>query len=297
LSGDTSEIRGSDTLALNMTRLPALCLKDSVAIVTGAAGGIGGAIALTLARRGCHLALSDCQAEPLARTAQAARSRGVKVSEHVFDIADAHAIAAFPALVETRYGHATLLINCAGVALGGAFEQVSLEEFAWLFEINFWSVVRMTKAFLPLLEREAQAQIVNISSVFGLIGPPGQCAYSASKFAVRGVSEVLRHEFDLAGKHVGVTLVHPGGVRTGIARNARIAAAMPKEEVDRTSALWEKLLRDSPESVAEIIVKGAAERRKRILCGADAARIDVIQRLMPVNYWNLFRRKIASKAK
>jgi short-subunit dehydrogenase len=275
-----------------MTRLPTLVLKDSVAVVTGAAGGIGGAIALNLAHRGCHLALADWKAEPLSQTATAARACGVEVSEHVFDIADAHAIAALPEMVQSRHCRTNVLVNCAGVALGGTFEQVSLEEFAWLFEINFWSVVRMMKAFLPLLQREAEAQIVNISSIFGLIGPPGQCAYAASKFAVRGVSEVLRHELDLAGKHVGVTVVHPGGVRTGIAKNARIAAAVPKEQIARMEGIWEKLLRDSPESVAETIVSGTVLRRKRIVCGSDAARVDLTQRLMPVNYWNLFRKKI-----
>ena len=280
-----------------MQRPAILSLKNAVAVVTGAAGGIGGAIALSLARRGCHLALADYKAEPLKKTAEAARACGVEVSEHVFDIADARAIAALPQVVQARHGRVTVLVNCAGVALGGTFEQVSLEDFEWLFQINFWAVIRMMKAFLPLLEKEAEAQIVNISSVFGLIGPPGQCAYSASKFAVRGVSEVLRHELDLAGKHIGITVVHPGGVRTGIAKNARIAAAMPKEQVDRMERLWEKLLRNSPESVAEKIVAGLERRQKRILCGADSTRIDVIQRLMPANYWNLFRKKLLPKGK
>jgi short-subunit dehydrogenase len=268
-----------------------------VAVVTGAAGGIGGAIALNLARRGCHLALADLKAEPLTQTAAIARSSGVAVSEHVFDIADAAAIVEFPSVVTARHGRVSLLINCAGVALGGTFAQVSLEEFEWLFAINFWSVVRMTKAFLPLLEREPEAQIVNISSIFGLIGPPGQSAYSASKFAVRGFSEVVRHELDLAGKNVGVTVVHPGGVRTDIAKNARIAAAMPQAEIDRMAGTWDKLLRDSPESVAETIVSGVVRRQKRILCAADATRVDLIQRLMPVGYWNLFRKKLLPKGK
>jgi short-subunit dehydrogenase len=280
-----------------MASQPTLSLKDAVAVVTGAAGGIGGAIALNLARRGCRLALADYKPEPLAQTATAARASGVEVSEHVFDIADPDAIAALPDLVQARHGRVSILVNCAGVALGGTFAQVSIEEFEWLFQINFWSVVRMTKAFLPLLEREAEAQIVNISSVFGLIGAPGQCAYSASKFAVRGFSEVVRHELSLAGKHVGVTVVHPGGVRTGIAKNARIAAAMPKTDVDRMQGVWDKLLRDSPESVAETIVAGIERREKRILCGADATRVDVIQRLMPVRYWNFFRKKMLPKGK
>jgi short-subunit dehydrogenase len=278
-------------------RQPTLSLKGAVALVTGAAGGIGGAIALNLARRGCHLALADYKAEALAQTAVAARAAGVTVSEHVFDIADGAAIASLPEVVRGQHGRVTILVNCAGVALGGTFAQVSLEEFEWLFQINFWSVVRMTKAFLPLLEREPEAQIVNISSVFGLIGPPGQSAYAASKFAVRGFSEVIRHELDLAGKHVGVTVVHPGGVRTGIAKNARVAAAMPQAEVDRMEGTWEKLLRDSPESVAAVIVQGVAQRKKRILCGADATRIDLVQRLLPVGYWDLIRKKLQSKGK
>jgi short-subunit dehydrogenase len=268
-----------------------------VAVVTGAAGGIGGAIALNLARRGCHLALADFKVEPLAQTATAARASGVEVSEHVFDIADASVIAGLPAVVQTRHGRVSILVNCAGVALGGTFAQVSLEEFEWLFQINFWSVVRMTKAFLPLLEQQPQAQIVNISSVFGLIGPPGQAAYSASKFAVRGFSEALRHELDLAGKNVGVTVVHPGGVRTGIAKNARLAAGLPKADAERMEGTWEKLLRDSPESVAETIVAGVERRERRILCGADATRIDVIQRLLPAGYWDFFRKKFLQRVK
>jgi short-subunit dehydrogenase len=286
----------SATLA-DVARQPKLPLKNSVALVTGAAGGIGGALARNLARRGCHLALTDLKAAPLSETAAAARALGVTVSEHVFDIADSAAIAAFPAVVEAQHGRLTVLCNCAGVALGGTFAQVSLEEFDWLFQINFWSVVRMMKAFMPMLEREPEAQIVNISSLFGLIGPPGQAAYASSKFAVRGVSEVVRHELDLAGKHIGVTVVHPAGVRTGIAKNARLAAALPKEEAERMDGIWEKFLTDSPDSVAETIITGVERRQRRILCAKDAARIDRIQRLMPVGYWDLFRRRLLKEGK
>ena len=266
-------------------------------MVTGAAGGIGGAIALNLARRGCHLALADLKAEPLAQNAAAARAFGVEVSEHVFDISDANAIATFPAAVEARHQNVTLLFNCAGVALGGTFAQITMEEFDWLFQINFWSVARMMKAFLPLLEREPQAQIVNISSIFGLIGTPGQSAYASSKFAVRGLSEVVRHELDLAGKNIGVTVVHPGGVRTGIAKNARLAAAMPQAEADHMSRIWDKLLLDSPESVAEIIVSGAERRQKRIVCASSGTRVDWMQRLMPVGYWGFVKKQIQSRSK
>ena len=270
-----------------MPRLAHIPLKDAVALITGAAGGIGNAIALNMARKGCHLALCDYLAEPLGKSAAAARALGVQVSEHVFDISDAAAIAALPAVVEEQHKHLTILVNCAGVALAGSFEHLSLEEFTWLFDINFWSVVRMTKAFMPLLEREAEAQIVNISSVFGLVGSPGQTAYSASKFAIRGLSEALRQELDADGKHVGVTVVHPAGVRTAIARNTRIAAGMPQERVNRDA--WERPLTDSPEPVAEKIVSGAVQRKPRILCGKWAYMADKTQRLMPVSFPAAFR--------
>ena len=148
-----------------------------------------------------------------------------------------------------------LLFNNAGVALGGSFAQVSEAEFDWLFEINFHGVVRMTRAFLPLLMVSDEARLVNLSSLYGLIAPPGQCAYSASKFAVRGFTQALRHE--LLGTKVGVTVVHPGGVKTGIARNARIAASIGKsEKVSQRLAQFDKLLRMDPALAAAIIVRG-----------------------------------------
>jgi short-subunit dehydrogenase len=266
---------------------PKLALKDSVALVTGAGGGIGNALALNLARRGCHLALADYKAETLAGTAQAARALGVTVSEHVFDIAGPAAIAAFPAAVEASHGRLTVLINCAGVALAGTFEQCSLDEFEWLININFWSVVRMTKAFLPLLKAQPEAQIVNISSIFGLVGTPGQVAYSASKFAIRAVSESLLQEFEMDGIHIGVTCVHPAGVKTPIARNTRVAAAMPQELVNRD--MWERPLTDPPEIAAEQIVNGLVQRKKRVLCGKLAVMADIVQRVSPTHYSDVFK--------
>ncbi len=272
-----------------MPRLPQLALQNSVAVLSGAAGGIGSAIALNLARRGCHLALCDIKSDALAQTAAACRACGITVSEHVFDVADAEAIAAVPDAVQASHGRVNILINCAGVALGGRFNQVSVEEFEWLFEINFLSVVRMTKAFLPLLESEPQAQIVNLSSVLGLIGAAGQCAYSASKFAIRGLSEALGNEFEMLGKNIGVSVVYVGGVRTGMAKNARAAAVLPLADVERLQGIWQNLLRIPPEPVAEAIVSGLERRKVRILCGVDATRVDLVQRLMPTRYWALFR--------
>ena len=262
-------------------------LRGAVAVVTGAASGIGAALADLLARRGCDLALADVNGQGLGAVADGARERDVAVSEHVLDMREAARVAALPSEVLARHGRVSLLINNAGVALGGRFDQTSLEDFEWLFDVNFWGVVRATYAFLPVLRREPAAQIVNLSSVFGLIAPPGHVAYAASKFAVRGFSEALRHELD--GSEVGVTVVHPAGIATAIAANARRGAGLPEEEARQFEDLFSKLLRIPPEQAAERIVRGVERREKRVLIGADAVQIDLIQRLLPVRYWGVLR--------
>ena len=243
-------------------------LQGRVAVVTGAGGGIGRSTALALARRGCHLALADVNETAATQTANDALAFGVRATSHRLDVADRDAVRAFPAVVNTAHKRIDLLINNAGVALGGTFEQVSEEDFDWLMDINFNGVVRMTRAFLPYLRNSDDARIVNVSSLYGLISPPGQSAYSASKFAVRGFSNALRHE--LEGSCVGVTVVHPGGVATSIAKSARVPAGAPAEEVERQRALSQQLLRMPPEKAGEIIVRGIERRSSRILVGNDA---------------------------
>jgi NAD(P)-dependent dehydrogenase (short-subunit alcohol dehydrogenase family) len=263
-------------------------LQNRVAVITGAAGGIGLGLATALARRGCHLALCDVNGSALEEAGRDLGSFGVRVSTHRLDVRDRGAIAAFPAEVLRRHAGVDLLVNNAGVALGGTFEQVSEEDFDWVMDINFHAVVRLTRAFLPELRRSAEARIVNISSVFGLVSPAGQAAYSASKFAVRGFSNALRHE--LAGCSVGVTVVHPGGVATSIAKNARIAAAMDPAELERKRARADKLLRMPPMLAGELIARGVERDSPRVLIGADAKVAAVLERLMPVGYWKLMRR-------
>lgn len=256
-------------------------LKNGVAVVTGAASGIGRATALALAARGCHLALADRNAAGLAATA--AQARGVRVSQHVLDVADGTAVAALPGQVLAEHGRASILLNNAGVALVGSFAEVTLDEFRWLIEINFLAVVALTKAFLPTLLAQPQAQIVNISSVFGIIAPAHQAAYAAAKFAVRGFSEALRHE--LAGGPVGVTVVHPGGVRTAIATSARVAAAADAARAASDAATFTAALRTTPEQAAAALVRAIERRDTRLLIGVDARAIDLAQRLMPARYW------------
>lgn len=265
-------------------------LRDRTAVVTGAASGIGRAIAASLARRGCNLALADVDEAGLVETADRVRASGVRVSRHRLDVADREAVAAFPVRVTAEHRGVDLLVNNAGVAVGGTFEQVSEDDFGWLFGINFWGVVRMTRAFLPLLRASDDARLVNLSSVFGLIAPPGQTAYVASKFAVRGFSESLRHE--LKGTSVGVTVVHPGGVATEIANRARAPKNVSAEEVAREREVFGKALKLPPEVAGETIVKAIERRKPRVLVGSDARAVALIERVAPVSYWKLLGRLI-----
>lgn len=262
-------------------------LHERVALITGAASGIGRALALVLAGRGMHLALADINEAGLAETASLVKS-GKRVTAHKLDVADRDAVVAFPAVVREAHGGLDLLVNNAGVALGGTFEEVSEKDFEWLISINFFGVVRMTRAFLPLLHRSNESRIVNMSSIFGIIAPPGQTAYVSSKFAVRGFSESLRHE--LAGSPVGVTTVHPGGVATSIATSARTPAGRSAEQVEREKASFAAALTLPPDKAAATIVAGLEKNRVRIIVGNDAKIAAAVERLSATSYWPILSR-------
>ena len=264
-------------------------LQGGVGVITGAASGIGAALAANLAGRGMALALADRNAAGLAAAAAVARAKGVRVSEHVLDVRDAEALANLPEAVLAEHGRVSLLVNNAGVALIGTFEQVSMDDFAWVMDINFWAPVRLTRAFLYVLHREEAAQIVNVSSIFGNVGAPGNTAYCASKFGIRGFSESLRHE--LTGGKIGVTVVHPGGIRTEVANSARLSQGIDPEEAKSSIAQFNQLLRTSPDEAAEVIVQGIIKRRGRVLIGSDARMLDRIQRLFPETYWKRIARR------
>jgi NAD(P)-dependent dehydrogenase (short-subunit alcohol dehydrogenase family) len=263
-------------------------LNGGVAVVTGAGSGIGRALAQRLAEAGSALAIADVDEAGLTQTAQLIGSKKVPVSTHVVDVAEEAGVSAFAEEVSKKHGRVTLLINNAGVALEGTFEEISLDDIRWLMNINFWGVVYGVKYFLPMLKREERAHIVNISSVFGLIAPPGQPAYSASKFAVRGFTECLRHE--LAGTPVRVSCVHPGGIKTAIARRARVGAGVKRTGLGEKAAKFEKLFRTSPEEAADRILRGVERSEPRILIGSDARKIDILQRLRPASYWKALAR-------
>ncbi len=265
-------------------------LGGGAAVVTGAGSGIGRALAQQLVAAGSALALADVDEPGLQQTAQCLAKNSALVTTHVVDVANEESVKAFAADVHARHGRATLLINNAGVALHGNFEEVSLDDFRWLMESNFWGTVYGVKYFLPLLKRELRAHIVNVSSVFGIIAPAGQAAYAASKFAVRGFTEALRHE--LEGSSVGVSCVHPGGIRTAIARHARLGAATPSARREESVARFERLARTSPEAAAARILRGVERHEPRILIGIDAYQIDFLQRLRPASYWKSLARKL-----
>lgn len=269
-------------------------LKGRTAIVTGAGSGIGRAIARSLARRGTNLALADIDVAGLAETTRiigmASLPPDLLLTRHVLDVSKPDAIAAFPGSVAAQHLRVDLLVNNAGIALGGRFEDIDPADFEQLFSVNFWGVVRMTRAFLPILREASEARIVNVSSLFGLVAPPGQTAYAAAKFAVRGFSESLRHE--LAGSAVGVTVVHPGGVRTAIARNAKAPPHADPEEARSEREAFQQKLRLPAEAAGEIIVKAVERRRARVLVGADAKFVSVVERIAPIGHWNVLRRLV-----
>jgi NAD(P)-dependent dehydrogenase (short-subunit alcohol dehydrogenase family) len=259
--------------------------RHTVAVITGAASGIGRATALRLAQAGAALAISDVNAQGLAATAQAARAFGVKVTEHVLDVADKEAMQNFAAEVQAQHGQASILLNNAGVAILGTAEELSLEDYEWLIGINFWGVIYGTKCFLPLLKQQPEAYILNISSIFGIIAPTGQSAYCAAKFGVRGFTESLRHE--LKNTNIHVATIHPGGIKTNIAAQAKLGAgANPAEHAD-TASRFDNVARTTPEQAAERIVRGILRNEHRILIGTDAKILALLQRLVPVNYWRV----------
>ena len=261
-------------------------LKDQVVVLTGAASGIGAALAQVLASHGAALALVDKDESGLEQTAAALTSQGHTVSTYAMDVTNLSAVAALPQAVSTYLGSASVLINNAGVALGGRFDQVTGEQFDRVMQINFTATVNLTRAFLPQLRASSPSQIVNLSSIFGIVGVPHQVAYCASKFAVRGFSEALRLE--LAGSDVGITVVHPGGVRTNIARSSDAGPGVSPQERASMLATSEKLLRLSPEKVAARIVTGIVRRKKRLVIGADAHLLTALGRLFPASYGRFF---------
>ncbi|HEY0320322.1 MAG TPA: SDR family NAD(P)-dependent oxidoreductase [Pyrinomonadaceae bacterium] len=257
--------------------------KESIAVVTGAGSGIGRSLCVRLAAEGiAGLAIADINAEGLSETAKLLLNSGTRVTTHVLNVADYKEMQEFAAAVVAEHGRVTHLINNAGVSLFGTVEEVSIEDLQWLMNINFWGTVYGVKLFLPALREQSAAHVINVSSVFGLVAPPGNAAYSASKFAVRGFTESLRHE--LEDTNIAVSCVHPGGVATNIARGGRLGAEADQAAKEESVAFHAKVSRTTADEAARQIIRGIKRRSKRILIGTDARIIDVIHRAVPENY-------------
>jgi len=262
-------------------------LADKVVVITGAASGIGRALAVDVARRGALVAISDVDEPGLAETLDLVEAAGAReVRSDRLDVADRAAFAAYADEVAEHFGRVNVVVNNAGVALAGDVEDLAYPDMDWIMGIDFWGVVHGTKEFLPHLVASGDGHLVNMSSLFGLVSMPGQSMYNAAKYAVRGFSEALREEILMAGQPVGVTVVHPGGIRTAIARNARSSS---REDHDSTARYFdEKLARMSPEGAARIIVeKGILAGRARLLVGLDAHAIHHLARLTGSRYQDL----------
>ncbi|MFJ6671772.1 SDR family NAD(P)-dependent oxidoreductase [Actinosynnema sp. NPDC091369] len=269
-----------------MSQLGRFRFAGGTAVVTGAASGIGEQLAYGLARRGSGLVLIDRDAERLA--AVAGRIRRVRVRTYVADLAEVGGLGELVARVVEENPGITLLVNNAGVALGGTFDQVNAEEFDWVMDVNFRAPVALTRLFLPTLLAAPGSHVVTVSSLFGLIAPPGQTAYSACKFALRGFSESLRHE--LADRGVGVTCVHPGGIRTRIAETARVAAGADEVEAARGKESFARLLTYPADKAAERILAGVAKRKGRVLIAWTAIVPDLLARIFPTSYMAVLNR-------
>src|SRR5260370_16808773 len=257
-------------------------LSDGIAVVTGGGSGIGRGVAKKLSDAGCGLGLGEIDEKSLVETAGMVPGKGAAVSTHVLDVADEAGVRAFAEDVRNRHGRVTLLINNAGMALHGTFEEISLDDLRWLMGINFWGIVYGVKYFLPILKQQPRAHLVNLSSIFGIVAPAGQTAYSASKFAVRGFTEALRHE--LEGSSVFVSCVYPGGIRTPIAERGRLGTNAPKARKNASVSRLAHLAKTSPEDPAARILRGVEPREPRILVGFHAHPIDTIQRLHPATH-------------
>jgi short-subunit dehydrogenase len=280
-------------------------IRGAAAAVTGAASGIGRALAIELAARGCDLALADRDEGGLRSVAaEIAQANSQKVSVHRVDVSQASEIADFARAAIAAHPALNIVVNNAGVALLGQFHEIDQAQMDWLFNINFWGVVHATRAFLPHLVAQREAHIVNLSSIYGIVAPPGQTAYSSAKFAVRGFSESLRHELQAAGSPVRLSVVHPGGVSTNIVRNMRMGSGITdNERRAQVIEFFDRFARTTPKDAALRIIKGIGRNEPRILIGSDARFMDLLQRFRPATYWNVMARrtekmrKAASKPK
>lgn len=260
--------------------------NNKVAAITGAGSGIGQQLAVLLAKQGCHLSLSDVNEKGLAETVELTKNANVRVTTKKVDVANRDEVKAWAAETVQNHGSVNMIFNNAGVALGSTVEGATYAELEWIVNINFWGVVYGTKEFLPYIKKTGDGHIINISSLFGLTAQPTQSAYNATKFAVRGFTESLRQELDIENVGVSALCVHPGGIRTNIAKAAKMNDSLKSLGMNpqKSAQTFDKLLRCPPEEAARQILEAVQKDRRRLLIGNDAKVIDLMQRVMPTGY-------------
>ncbi|MBJ6138461.1 SDR family NAD(P)-dependent oxidoreductase [Marinobacter litoralis] len=276
--------------------------RNKVAAITGAASGIGQALAIALAKEGCHLALSDVDTVGLKKTVAELKQYDVSVCHDVLDVSDHSAVKNWADKVVDYHGKVNLIFNNAGVAMGGTVEDTPLEDYEWILNINLWGVIYGTKAFLPYIKSSGEeGHVVNISSVFGLFSQPTQSAYNTSKFAVRGFTESLRQELDMEKGSVSASCVHPGGIKTNIVKNARMNKSVEsigkQASAEEMRDQFESLFITTSEKAASVILKGVKSNQRRILIGPDAKLLDVMARALPASYQTLVEKSLAFTAR
>jgi NAD(P)-dependent dehydrogenase (short-subunit alcohol dehydrogenase family) len=271
--------------------------SGKVAAITGAASGIGRSLAVALAQRGCALAIVDVDEKGLAETA--ALASAVKVTTRRLDVSSSDALRDWAGEVQRDHSKVNLLFNNAGISYGATVRDGDEAEFRRVIDVDFWGVVHGTRAFLPLLEASGDGHVVNISSIFGIVAFPGQSAYNAAKFAVRGFTEALRIELEITGSPVSATCVHPGGVKTNIAKTTRLHASVASlgGDPNDAGAGIDKMLTLSPDKAAEIILRAVQKNARRVLVGSDARMLDLLQRWSPGGYHGVLVREALRRKK
>ncbi|EXI10992.1 MULTISPECIES: SDR family NAD(P)-dependent oxidoreductase [Acinetobacter] len=261
--------------------------KNKVAAITGAGSGIGQQLAILLAKQGCHLSLSDINEKGLEKTVELLKPySNITVTTKKLDVSDREAVKQWAQETVQDHGSVNLIFNNAGVALGSTVEGASYEDLEWIVGINFWGVVYGTKEFLPFIKQTQDGHIINISSLFGLTAQPTQSGYNATKFAVRGFTESLRQELDIEKCGVSSLCVNPGGIRTNIAKAAKMNDSLSSLGMDPAKSIqnFDKFLRTPPEEAARQILDAVLKNKRRLLIGSDAKFLDALQRLFPTGY-------------
>ncbi len=260
--------------------------KNKVAAITGAGSGMGQQLAVLLAKAGCHLSISDVNEKGLAETVELLKAYNVRVTSKKVNVAKLEEVKAWAADTVQNHGSVNMIFNNAGVALGSTVEGANYEDLEWIMGINYWGVVYGTKEFLPYIKKTGEGHIINTSSLFGLTAQPTQSAYNSSKFAVRGFTESLRQELDIENCGVSALCVHPGGIRTNIANDARMNDSLKSLGMnpEKSAKAFNKLLRMPAEEASQQILDAVLKNKRRLLIGNDAKAIDLMQRIMPTGY-------------